>query len=55
MDLVTGLIDEAERHGFDQFRLWGATERASIAALTALTANDLAGLSSEHHDPGRAA
>ena len=28
-------------------RLWGATERASITALTALTANDLAGLSSE--------
>ena len=39
--LAADLTDLAERHGFDQWRLIGATQQATVGALAALGADDL--------------
>ena len=39
--LATDLIDQAERHGFDAFRLLGGTQQAAVSAVAALGAEDL--------------
>ena len=39
--LAADLIDQAERHGFDLWRLVGATQQATVGALAALGADDL--------------
>ena len=39
--LAADLIDQAERHGFDLWRLVGATQQAIVSALAALGADDL--------------
>jgi class 3 adenylate cyclase/tetratricopeptide (TPR) repeat protein len=39
--LAADLIDQAERYGFDQWRLVGATEQGIISALTSLDGDDL--------------
>jgi class 3 adenylate cyclase/tetratricopeptide (TPR) repeat protein len=39
--LVAELIDQAERYGFDQWRLAGATEQGIVSALASLGADDL--------------
>ena len=38
--LVADLIDQAERHGFDAIRLWGASLQATVSALAALGGKD---------------
>ena len=39
--LAAELIDQAERYGFDQWRLVGATEQGIVSALASLGADDL--------------
>ena len=39
--LAADLIEQAERHGFDAWRLWGATQQAAVSALAALDTEDL--------------
>ena len=39
--LAADLIEQAERHGFDAWRLWGGTQQATVSALVALGAEDL--------------
>ena len=39
--LAADLIDQAERHGFDAWQLWGASLQATVSALAALGAEDL--------------
>jgi len=39
--LAADLTDQAERHGFDQWRLWGTAQQASVSALTVLRAGGL--------------
>jgi class 3 adenylate cyclase/tetratricopeptide (TPR) repeat protein len=39
--LAADLTDQAERHGFDIWRLSGATQQASVSALAALATNDV--------------
>ena len=39
--LAADLIEQAERYGFDLWRLWGATQQATVGALAALRADKL--------------
>ena len=39
--LAADLIEQAERHGFDAWQLWGGTQQATVGALAALGAEDL--------------
>ena len=39
--LAADLIEQAERHGFDAWQLWGGTQQATVGALVALAAEDL--------------
>ncbi|HTY28477.1 MAG TPA: cyclase, partial [Mycobacterium sp.] len=39
--LAADLIEQAERHGFDAWQLWGGTQQATVGALVALGAEDL--------------
>ena len=39
--LATELTEQAERHGFDAWNLWGGTQQATVNALTALNADGL--------------
>ena len=39
--LAADLTEQAERHGFDIWRLVGATQQATVSALAALGADDL--------------
>jgi class 3 adenylate cyclase len=38
--LATDLSEQAERHGLDQWRLWGDTQQAAVSGLVALDADD---------------
>jgi hypothetical protein len=39
--LAADLTGLGERHGFDEFRLWGATQQASVSGLAAIGADDI--------------
>ena len=39
--LAADLIEQAERHGFDAWQLWGGIQQATVGALVALGAEDL--------------
>jgi class 3 adenylate cyclase len=39
--LAGNLIEQAERHGFDAWRLWGSTQQATVNAMAALGAEGL--------------
>ena len=39
--LAADLIEQAERHGFDAWQLWGGAQQATVSALAALGAEDL--------------
>jgi class 3 adenylate cyclase/tetratricopeptide (TPR) repeat protein len=47
--LAADLIDHAERHGFDQWRLAGMTHQGAVGALMALTAGDPDPITLEPH------
>ncbi|WP_231983641.1 adenylate/guanylate cyclase domain-containing protein [Mycobacterium sp. E2733] len=39
--LAAGVTEQAQRHGFDAWHLWGETQQTTVAALTALRAEPL--------------